>query len=214
MISDANQANQFIMLRLNKEKKEANLVIDGKTHNFNLNIENGEQIISHIDNHIEYDPIKNVIIGIDRGGAIVGAMLGKKLHLPATTIAINWAKPQGNFLHHGVGTSLEFGGGLKSIDVTAVQRVLLVDDAIRTGMNMTSAINILKNTIQSLHIQYNTLCILYQIQLPNHGIVPNIHIYNTNLAQIKMPWDEKDKDFDEFNRLCRSMPLEEMKAKI
>jgi len=205
--------NHFIMLRLNIEKNKAILVIDGKNHDLNLKIENNKQII----NHIEYDPIQNLIIGIDRGGAIVGAMLGKKLHLPATTIAINWAKSQDSLSHRSVETSLEFGGGLRNIDFTVVKRILLVDDVIRTGMNMTSAENLLRSAIENLDIKFKILCILYQNQMATNVIEPDINIYYTNLTQIKMPWDEKDMDLlddDEFNKLCSSMPFEEMKAKV
>lgn len=209
LISDVNQ---FIMLRLNKEKNKAILVIDGKYHDFNLNIDNGDQII----NHIEYDPIKNIIIGIDRGGAIVGAMLGKKLHLPATTIAINWAKSQEKLTHRGVETSLEFCGGLKNIDFENVTKILLVDDVIRTGMNMASAKNNLENTIENKEIQYNILCILYQRQMPDYAFKPDLKIYDTKLTEIRMPWDEKEKDLlddEEFNRHCSPIHLEKIKKK-
>lgn len=157
----------------------------------------------------KYDPKKNVIIGIDRGGAIVGGMLAKNLGLSITTLAIAYAdKPK---TVDGTITPI-LVGCLDDIQFDSVTKILLVDDAIRKGSTMLVAKQTLEQIINSKNKQMvlNIACILYQQQ--NHPLIKEREVsfctYKTMWADIWFPWDlyerkllEKDK-INQFEELC------------
>lgn len=115
-----SEGDNSCSLRLNEERTNAILKIaDSKNYEFLAKEENSKLKI------YRYDPKKNIIIGVDRGGAIVGGMLAKNLGLAITTLAISYANPPKT--------------NLKNIDFCCVKKILLVDDAIRKGGTMKAA---------------------------------------------------------------------------
>lgn len=114
------EGNNSCSLKLNEEKTNAILKIaDSKNYEFLVKKENNNLKI------YRYDSKKNIIIGIDRGGAIVGGMLAKTLGLAITTLAVSYANPPKS--------------NLKNIDFSSIKKILLVDDAIRKGKTMQAA---------------------------------------------------------------------------
>ncbi len=112
-------------LKLNEEKNNAILKIaNSKNYEFPAIQENQKHKI------YRYDPKKNIIIGVDRGGAIVGGMLAKNLGLAISTLAISYANPPKS--------------NLKNIDFSIIKKILLVDDAIRKGGTMAAAFKIVR----------------------------------------------------------------------
>jgi adenine/guanine phosphoribosyltransferase-like PRPP-binding protein len=143
----------------------------------------------------------NLIIGIDRGGAIVGGILGKRLKLPVTTIGIRYAinsplppvqGPGGALIPGGVPTPVKAQSNLLNIDFTHVQRVFLVDDSVRQGNTMNAALTILTQHAQQNNLKFTTFtaCILNELQWPGRH-VPNLNffVYHTHQNNIYLPWD-------------------------
>lgn len=85
----------------------------------------------------KYDPVRNIIIGVDRGGAVIGGMLAKNLGLAIKTLATAYAYPPKR--DTGIMTSIRSGECLNNIIFEDVKRILLVDDAIRGGGSMKAA---------------------------------------------------------------------------
>ena len=160
-----------------------------------------------------YDPMENLIIGIDRGGSIVGAILAKKLGLTITTLAVKWANPEAS---KGKTSCVEAGGCLKGsyIDFQNIKRILLVDDAIRTGNTMIIAKALLEKEIgkiQDHNIEYKTACMLIQRPWKKKSMEeikrfkPDFMVYATKHANINMPWDKEDwnkSDEKNFKQIC------------
>lgn len=150
----------------------------------------------------KFDAKKNIIIGIDRGGAIVGGMLAKNLGLAIETLAVFYANPPQTKM--GVETSIRAGGCLENIDFFNVEKVLLVDDAIRTGVSMTKAVDmlnqILKEKGKSDQIEVKIACILSILEY-RKLVNPHFSVYKTEYLTIKLPWDKM--------RWSKEMVLEE-----
>lgn len=154
---------------------------------------------------IEFDSEKNIIIGIDRGGAIVGGLLGKGLRLPNTTVAIYWGNPPQT--RQGEITSIQSGKNLENINFSKVERVLLVDDAIRTGEAMDSAVGILDSLKKNYNFDYKKVCVLDVEPWAGHPHpTPDFCVYKTEKQKLKLPWDEHwdtMKQNEEFDALCQ-----------
>ncbi|MFZ3168572.1 MAG: hypothetical protein WA130_13230 [Candidatus Methanoperedens sp.] len=144
-----------------------------------------------------YDTQKNIIIGIDRGGAIVGGLLAKNLGLAIKTLAINYANPpqilQGQGPENIRVTSIITGKCLDNIDFDSVTNILLVDDAIRNGFTMLSARTMLDRIINEKNklgqIRIKEACILYQQAVSPLIRLPEFYVYQTNIVRIWLPWD-------------------------
>lgn len=144
---------------------------------------------------VQFDREKNLIIGIDRGGAIVGGLIAKKLKIPFTTISIKYAKnsPLGN---KGYKTAIDASKNFNNIDFTDVKRIILIDDAVRTGTNMSAAKTALDDYLAHQGISLNnddikTACIL-KVLPPAHrpGLVePNFFVFKTEISRLTLPWD-------------------------
>jgi|GEM_PF-5782558 len=148
---------------------------------------------------------KNIIVGIDRGGAIVGGLLGKKLHLPVTTIGIRWAKdspvdPKLSRRRPPIQTGIDARENFSNIDFDTVEVILLVDDAVRNATAMSAAIYTLRTYIQKnkpdrcAHIRYYTASILDEGDWTGGGPRPsgfklNFHVYSAEKNNLKLPWD-------------------------
>lgn len=146
-----------------------------------------------------YDTKRNIIIGIDRGGAIVGGLLAKNLGLAIKTLAINYANPpqilQGKEPDSANirETSIIAGRCLENIDFDGVTNILLVDDAIRNGHAMLSAMNMLNRILTDRNrlgqIRIKKACILYQQAVDPLIRLPEFCVYQTNIVRIWLPWD-------------------------
>lgn len=173
-----------------------------------------------------YNAKKNIIIGIDRGGAIVGGLLAKNLGVAVTTLAINWAdRPPKDKIPadpdplHRKATSIIFKKNLDNIDFKNVKNILLVDDAIRKGNAMIAAERLVRDKLSKINkvgnenlISINIACILY-VQQANQIIgLPEFCVYQTKDTKLWLLWDtnrpemkikaDEKKLFDEYyNRI-------------
>lgn len=144
-----------------------------------------------------YDPKRNIIIGIDRGGAIVGGLLAKNMGLAIKTLAINYANPpqilEGQGRDNVRETSIIAGKCLDNIDFESITNILLVDDAIRGGFAMLSATNMINRIIADKNklgkIRIKQACILYQQAVSPLVRLPEFCVYQTNMVRIWLPWD-------------------------
>jgi len=168
------------------------------------------RVLVYTDNtRKKFDTEKNIIIGIDRGGAIVGGLLGKGLRLAATTFAIYYANPP--MRAGGVISSINSSKCLESIDFSRVEKVILVDDAIRTGRSMEVAVKILDEIKQTHNFEYTIVCILNVVDVGHRPVNPDFFVYQTRNIDLKLPWDETHWDTmqpnREFDKLCSKLLL-------
>lgn len=149
-----------------------------------------------------YNMHENLIVGIDRGGAIVGGLLGKSLVLPVVTMGIRYAmnNPLVEYGHEQSGISkapaIDYNSNLKNVDLKHVKNILLVDDATRTGKAMETAINYLldiKKNNKEYKFKIKTACILKEEKLKHSQVkaieYPNFYVYTTQKSKIFPPWD-------------------------
>lgn len=133
----------------------------------------------------------NVVVGIDRGGAIVAGVLAKHLRLPVSTIASNprWmlSSPEGS-LDEAIKT--EFAQG------RAFQRILIVDDALRFGTTMRRAVEVLRRLRPDSEIRTAVLLCLSASAGPTgrdrlgpHKANPDYLVYTTTRQDVRLPWD-------------------------
>lgn len=130
--------------------------------------------------------VPDIIIGIDRGGAIVAGILGKALGKPITTMTVarRWTLSD---------SEKSLDEGLKNphsrrADFGALKNILLVDDACRAGTTLASAFDSLRG-VGALHdITIKTAVILNQKQL-HPKIEPDFYAYTTEKGTILLPWD-------------------------
>lgn len=161
----------------------------------------------------KYDARKNIIIGIDRGGAILGGLLAKNLGVAIKTLAINYAnEPPKTIPAEELDpstirvTSIIAGKCLKNIDFESVTNILLVDDAIRGGNTMVAAKSLLRNILNEKNksflfvcdekrparpgeIKINMACILYQQEVRHPIKLPEFCVYQTKIVQRWLLWD-------------------------
>lgn len=154
------------------------------------------------DKRKEFDSKKNLIIGIDRGGAIIGGLLGKSLGLAANTLGIYYSSAP--LKGKGKETPIKSDKCLEDIDFSSVEKIILVDDAIRAGRGMEAAINVLDGIKTTHHIDYKIACIL-NVDYRRH-IKPDFFIYKTRNIDLMLPWDEMHWDTmqinKEFDEIC------------
>jgi len=153
-----------------------------KRSNFLIEIQPGR--------HGLYDSNRNLIIGIDRGGAIVGGLLGKCLGLSITTIGIRYSinSPLGIY---GINTPVDAQLNLANVNFKEVRRIILVDDAIRTGYTMNAAKDMLINFRNNHNLAFElvTASILFVVDPHPQHRIPDFYIYKTTNAALYFPWD-------------------------
>jgi hypothetical protein len=127
----------------------------------------------------EFQP--DAIVGINRGGAIAGGIVAKRLHKPVYLLAVE-----------------KSGGGITVTEQwrakIALQsaRVLLVDDACRTGGHLQAAIDHLKCAYPQAHVR---TAVLLQLKVfspggpaPSHSPA-DFALFPTELSNLRLPWD-------------------------
>lgn len=118
----------------------------------------------------------DLVVAIDKGGAIIGGVLAKRLGIPLRYL---YRPPAG-------------GGFSPGYDVTELQgqTVLLVDDCSRTGRTLDQAVAL----VQSHHRIKGLITAVALYTLPGRRgqetrTIPDCHALQTNRVDIKMPWD-------------------------
>lgn len=177
----------------------------------------------------KYDAKRNIIIGVDRGGAIVGGMLAKNLGLAVKTLAINWANPPQTNIEQdpsiGIETSIRALGCLENIEFDNVTNILLVDDAVRKGDAMQAAKIVLNKKLKEIgksdKIKIEVACILYQQEAKPKIKLPKFAVYQTNKSKRWLPWDKmhfyeeemrlEERKKEHFEKLCKSIKTELIK---
>lgn len=123
----------------------------------------------------------DVIFGINRGGAIVGGIIAKKLNIPQVFILdINFDRP--TILIEQRQDRALLGS-----------RILLVDDALRTGAHMRAAGEYLRNQYKNIELRRMViLCLMIEEIGPERvPRIPSVECYAffTHDGRVKLPWD-------------------------
>lgn len=121
----------------------------------------------------------DIIIGIDRGGAIVGGMLAKYLGLPLTTIS---SSPDWTISS----SEKSLDEGIKDLTKNIEKKILLVDDACRQGDTLKNAHDVLN---KCKFRELKTATILNEVRR-RKKIVPDFFVYEIK-GDILMPWDKE-----------------------
>lgn len=125
------------------------------------------------------------IVGINRGGAIVGGWLAKQLEREAPVIFIvNSDEPAGRRVIPQLSRSVTLSG-----------RVYLVDDAQRKGEHMREATDYLRTKYQGIQVRR---AVLLQMSVPHkgpesvafRGTQSEFNGFTTRDANVVLPWDE------------------------
>jgi len=172
-------------ITLSDNQTIAKLKIGSKSYDFPVKEEGEKHYI------YEYDSEKNLIIGVDRGGAVMGGMLAKNFGLAVKVLAVGYANPPQR--EEGITTSISSEICLNDIKFEKVKKILLVDDAIRTGKVMHAGESMLykklENEINSKQIEVRIACILNQEQVHVRPFEIYYSVYNTPVG-ILLPWDK------------------------
>jgi len=123
----------------------------------------------------------DAIFGINRGGAIVGGLIAKKLNIPQVFILdINFDRPTIVIEH-------------RQNQVLPGSRVLLVDDALRTGDHMRAATKYLRDRYRNIELRR---MVILHIMREDVGPeirprIPSVERYAffTFDGRVKLPWD-------------------------
>jgi hypoxanthine phosphoribosyltransferase/uncharacterized membrane protein YeaQ/YmgE (transglycosylase-associated protein family) len=135
----------------------------------------------------EFHP--DLIVGVNRGGAIVGGIVAKQLQLDCSVIYLLRVTPL--HAHHGHGYNVtEYWSS--NVDMHN-KRVLLVDDAKRTGGHMKYARDYLLAKCPDVVIG-TTVLLELSVHDPG-GHVPagwsvNMAARSTDNARLLLPWDK------------------------
>ncbi len=172
-------------ITLSDNQTNAELKIGAKYYEFPVKKESEMRTV------YEYDSEENLIIGVDRGGAVMGGMLAKNFGLAVKIIAVGYANPPER--EDGKKTSIRSDICLNDINFENVKKILLVDDAIRTGKVMTAGMKMLnqklENEKKSKQIEVRIACILNQEPLHKRSFDIHYSVYNTPHG-ILLPWDK------------------------
>ena len=135
----------------------------------------------------------DLIIGIDRGGAIVAGVLAKHLRVCMSTMASSprWmiSDPEGS-LDDGIKKQPLQGSNSKKLNI------LLVDDACRSGDTMRRAVEVLRRLRGDCEIRTAViLLVLFEAgpksrdRLGGGKQNPDYHFYSTKRNGVLLPWD-------------------------
>jgi len=128
----------------------------------------------------------DVIIGIDRGGAIVGGMIAKYLECPLTTISSSddWTiSDTMSSLDDGVKDPTQ-----RTDKYQRIEKILLVDDACRSGNTLRKAYDILN---EKCDFNLKKVTILNEKRVHHKQITPDFFVYKTKQSNVLMPWDKE-----------------------
>ncbi len=124
----------------------------------------------------------DVILCIDRGGAIVGGTIAKRFRVPIRLIH-------------------RYGKDLKSLDFSALQEelegqlVLVVDDASRTGVTLEHVVQATHHMLPEKTIKVAVLLttrVTYGAHKEQTGLsLVDYYAYFSNRLDIKLPWDAR-----------------------
>ena len=118
----------------------------------------------------------DIVLGVDRGGAITGGILAKQLGIPIRHLY-----------------RLADGEGFSSgYDVSELKNkvVVLVDDCSRTGRTLSQAVTYVRS-----HPGLKEFITVVALFTPparrgrESRTIPDYYAYHTNRVDIKMPWD-------------------------
>lgn len=162
-----------------KQKNDLNVSIRNKSLSYDEVSQGFKKLLKHAQ---KFRP--DMIFGINRGGAIVGGYLAKQLELPTVTL---------------LNVNLELPGREKVVEQRSPRtpiygRVLLVDDAARTGRHMAEACEYLKYHYPSAKVQ---CVVLLRLELQSRGPEQRSFRYPSfdkvgvlsNDSHVKLPWD-------------------------
>jgi hypoxanthine phosphoribosyltransferase len=154
-----------------------------------------KRILSYVDVEYSIDELikdirgfsPDIIIGIDRGGAIVGGMLAKYLERPLTTMSSSIAWTISDPL-----SSLDDGVkhlGKQRTEKYNNKKILLVDDVCRGGGTLKRAYKVLD---EKCNFELQTAVILNEKREvgPSKVFMPNFFVYETERLNVRMPWDK------------------------
>ncbi len=152
--------------------------------------------IDQLISDIEYaNFIPDIILGADKGGAIVAGILGKKLTIRGTMM---FSTDQ-----YSISSSLgSLDDGIKDPTKRTIEinKILLVDAACRSGTTMNSAIKNLEKAIEGAGgIEFKKAVILnvrggiggHRFSKPDL----DFFIYETDNTNIKLPWDPEIRKY-------------------
>jgi hypoxanthine phosphoribosyltransferase len=124
----------------------------------------------------------DVILGIDRGGAIVGGILAKHFGVPI-------------HLLHRSDSKEGFCSYFDSSEVDG-KVVALVDDASRTGRSIEKAKNYVKNQFSPQNLMVAVVLLTKTEYLRHKDITAaklvDCYAYFTSRSDIKLPWDKRE----------------------
>ena len=153
-----------------------------------------KEILSYVDVAYARDELieeirgfsPDVIIGVDRGGAIVGGMLAKYIKRPLTTMSSSdkWT------ISKSILSSLDDGIKDSEERTKEISKILLVDDACRTGGTLKKAYNTLKK-IPGYEIETATILNERRELGPSKVCKPDFFVYETEQSNVRMPWDKE-----------------------
>jgi len=155
-----------------------------------LTLADVEYAIDYLDNKLrEGGFIPDIIIGIDRGGAIVAGWLGKKLRLPSIHISLSdkWTVSSAiGSLDEGIKDPTKRNERYKTI-----QKVLVTDDASRTGVTLKRAVEYLDQLSPLKGADIKTAVILNEECKVGAApkTPPDFYVYQTESTKITLPWD-------------------------
>lgn len=124
----------------------------------------------------------DVIIGIDRGGAIVAGMLGKKMDRKVTTItlsrdwSLDWENPERSMA--------------VALQDEEYKNILLVDDVCTSGTLVSKAKSLLEThaNVGGRPKKVIRTAFILDCKSPEK-MTPNYWAYETDNKRLKMPWD-------------------------
>ncbi len=171
-------------------------------------LDNTRFLIHNDYRNVDFNTEENIIIGIDRGGAILGGLLGKGLRLATINMGIYWADPA--LVGKGAKTAINSSKCLDSIDFSRIKKVILVDDAVRTGKSMLEAIKILESKQNTHKFDIRKVCILDVYDTDrNVKANPDFFVYKAKSKndpqKIKLPWDTMHWDSMELNTIFEDL---------
>ena len=158
----------------------------------NLTYNDVEFAIKKLHNDmIDQNYIPDIVVSIDRGGAIVGGMLSKALSKTLTGIS---AAEKWTISSTTDSLDLAVRNMMNERFELPLNNILVVDDASRSGFTSDIAFRCLEDIKKqtSSTVEFKFAVILNQIGLLGpaaHKRQPDFWVFETEMGNIAMPWD-------------------------